>query len=128
MVLGGLLADLRIRPGPQTASQLTTHIELDVGVAHQERLGIGVDRDELDAFEADLDHPVDCVDTASANADDLDYGQVVLRCCHDGGPLLKRSARVAGGCCGNRTRRSPHQISRRKYLDVNYRVIGISVS
>jgi hypothetical protein len=36
-------------------------------------------------LEADLDHPVDGVDTAAADADDLDDGEVVLGCCHDAG-------------------------------------------
>src|SRR4029079_2885494 len=80
-------AALGIRTGPQTAGQLTAHVQLDIGVTHQKGLGIGVDGDELHAFEADLDHPVDRIDTASANADDLDYGQVVLRGCHVNEPF-----------------------------------------
>jgi hypothetical protein len=47
-------------------------------------LRVGVDRDELDALEADLDHPVDRVHAAAADADDLDDREVVLRCCHVG--------------------------------------------
>src|SRR5665213_1059015 len=49
-------------------------VKLDVGVTHQQGLGVGVDGDELDAFETYFDHPVDCIDTTSANADDLDNG------------------------------------------------------
>ena len=78
VVLGGLLADLGVRTGTETAGQLTTDVELDVGVGHQEGLGVGVDRDELDALEADLDHAVDGVDATAADADDLDNGQIVL--------------------------------------------------
>ena len=92
VVLGGLLADLGVGAGAETAGQLAADVELDVGVAHQQRLRVGVDRDELDALEPDLDHPVDGVDAAAADADDLDHGEVVLRCCHVGGPLLKRVA------------------------------------
>jgi hypothetical protein len=88
VVLGGLLADLGVGAGAQAAGELTTHVELDVGIAHQQRLRVGVDRDELDALEADLDHPVDRVDTAAADADDLDDGQVVLGCCHGAGLSL----------------------------------------
>ena len=92
VVLGGLLADLGVGAGAEPAGELAADVELDVGVAHQQRLGVGVDGDELDALEADLDHPVDGVDAAAADADDLDDGQVVLRCCHVGGPLLKLGA------------------------------------
>ena len=83
VVLGGALADLGVGAGAEPAGELTADVELDVGVAHQQRLRVGVDRDELDALEADLDHPVDGVDTAAADADDLDDGEVVLGCCHD---------------------------------------------
>ena len=87
VVLGRLLADLGVGAGAETAGQLAAHVELDVGVAHEQRLRVGVDGDELDTLEADLDHAVDRVDAAAADADDLDDGQVVLRCCcHGSGP------------------------------------------
>src|SRR5674476_248204 len=60
--------------GAQTSGQLAAPVELDVCVTHQEGLGVGVDGDELDALETDFDHPIDRIDTASANADDLDNG------------------------------------------------------
>ena len=82
MVVGGLAADLGVGARAESAGELAADVELDVGVAHQECLGVGVDGDELDAFEADLDHPVDGVDSTSTNTHDLDHGQVVLRCCH----------------------------------------------
>src|SRR5690606_7721549 len=59
--------------------RLTTDVELDVGVAHQQRLGVGVDGDELDALEPGIDHPVDRVAATSTDADHLDDGEVVLR-------------------------------------------------
>jgi hypothetical protein len=62
VVLRGAAADLGIGAGAQPARQLAPDVELDVGVAHQQRLRVGVDGDELDALEADLDHPVDGVD------------------------------------------------------------------
>ena len=82
VVLGGLAADLGVGAGAEAAGELAADVELDVGVAHQQRLRVGVDGDELDALEADLDHPVDGVDAAAADADDLDDRQVVLRSCH----------------------------------------------
>ena len=89
VVLGGLLADLGVGARAEPAGELAADVELDVGIAHEQRLGVGVDRDELDSLEADLDHPVDGVDTAAADADDLDDGEVVLGCCHDAGlPLV----------------------------------------
>ncbi len=96
MVLGGLPADLGVGAGAEAPGEFTAHIELDVGVAHEEGLRIGVDRDELDALETDLDHPVDGVDTTAADTDDLDDCEVVLRCCHVEGlsPRISRSARM----------------------------------
>jgi hypothetical protein len=72
-------ADLGVAAGAEAAGELATDVELDVGVAHEQRLGVGVDGDELDALSAGVDHPVDGVDAAAADADDLDDGQVVLR-------------------------------------------------
>ena len=82
VVVGGLAADLGVGARAESAGELTADVELDVGVAHQQGLGVGVDGDELDALEADLDHPVDGVDSTSTDTHDLDDGQVVLRCCH----------------------------------------------
>ena len=82
VVLGGLAADLRVGPGAEPAGELTPDVELDVGVAHEQRLRVGVDGDELDAAQPDLDHPVDGVDAAAADPDDLDDRDVVLRSCH----------------------------------------------
>ena len=78
MILGGLPSLVRVGAGTEPAGELATDVELDVGVAHQQRLGVGVDGDELDTAQTGFDHPVDGVDTAAADADDLDDGQVVL--------------------------------------------------
>ena len=76
---------LAISAGTEAARQLPAHVELDVGVAHQQRLRVGVDGDELDALEAGLDHPVDGIDATATDADDLDDGQVILGCSHCAG-------------------------------------------
>ena len=102
-------------PGAEAAGELAAHVELDVGVAHEQRLRVGVDGDELDALEADLDHAVDGVDATAADADDLDDGQVVLRCCHVGGPLLKAFLMVRAGTCATRRPRADN-------LNVHWRV------
>ncbi len=78
MVLRSAAADLGICARTEPAGDLATDVELDVGVAHQEGLGVRVDGDELDAAKPELDHPVDSVNAATANADDLDHGEVVL--------------------------------------------------
>ena len=79
VLLGGLATHLGVRAGAETPGQLAADVELDVGVRHQQRLCIGVHRDELDALEPDLDHAVDGVDAAAADADDLDHREVVVR-------------------------------------------------
>ena len=86
-ILGGLAPDLRVGAGAQPAGGVTADVELDVGIAHQQRLRIGVDGDELDALEALLDHPVDGIDAATADADHLDHGEVIVRGGH-GSPFL----------------------------------------
>ena len=83
VVLGGAPAHLGIGAGAQAAREVASDIELDVGVGHQQRLRVGVDRDELDPAKAEFDHAVDGVDTTTADADDLDDGEVVLVCRHD---------------------------------------------
>ena len=57
-------------------------VEFDVGIAHEQMLGISVDSDELNAFETNLDHPVDSVDAAATDTDDLDDREIVLTCRH----------------------------------------------
>ena len=87
VVLGGLAADVGIGTRAEAPGHLPTDVELDVGIGHQQGLRIGVDRDELDPTQADLDHPVDGVHTTAADADDLDDGQVVVRWRHSPEPF-----------------------------------------
>src|SRR5205807_7598408 len=75
-LVGRAVPGVRIRAGSESARELRADLQLDVGVAHLQRLRIGVDRDELDALQAGVDHPVDGVRAASAYPDDLDYRQV----------------------------------------------------
>src|SRR4029077_15085513 len=79
VILGRLVADIGIGPGAQSPGELAADIELDVGVAHKQRLRVSVDRDELDALESLFDHAIDGVDAATADSDDLDNRQIVLR-------------------------------------------------
>ena len=83
MVFSSLAALRRVSAGSQAASQFAANVELDVRVAHEQRLRIRVHGDELHAPQSGLDHAVDCVDAAATDADDLQHGWVVLRCaCH----------------------------------------------
>src|SRR5699024_2166868 len=62
VVVGGLRARLRIGTCAKAPGEVATDVELDVGVAHQQCLCVGVDRDELDPLEPDLDHPIHGID------------------------------------------------------------------
>ena len=95
VVLGGATADLGVGAGAEAAGEFATDVELDVGVAHQQRLGVGVDGDELHAAQAELDHAVDGVDAAAADADDLDHREVVLVRCHVRPPCAMDTAKVS---------------------------------
>src|SRR2546429_1501890 len=63
------------RPPRSTLFPYTTlfrSLDLHVRVRHQQGLGVRVDRDELHAREPGLDHAIDRVRPAAADADDLD--------------------------------------------------------
>ena len=75
----GGVPDGRVGAGAETARRLRADVDLHVGVAHHQRLRVGVHGDELDAGEARVDHPVDGVRAAAADADDLDHREVVAR-------------------------------------------------
>ena len=79
VLFGGLATDLGIRARAETARELATDVELHVGVGEQQRLRVGVHRDELDTLEAGVDHAVHRVAATAADADDLDDCEVVLR-------------------------------------------------
>ena len=72
----GAAADLGVRAGAEALGEVVADRKLDVGVAGLERLDVGVDRDELDALEARVDHPRNGVRAAAAGADDLDYCEI----------------------------------------------------
>ena len=73
----GGVADGRVGAGAQPARRLGADVDLHVGVAHQQRLRVGVDGDEFDAREARVDHAVDGIRAAAADADDLDHREIV---------------------------------------------------
>ena len=86
VLFGGLATDLGIGAGAESARELAADVELHVGVGQQQRLRVGVDRDELDALQPGVDHAVDRVAATAADADDLDHREVVLRSAEHGLP------------------------------------------
>src|SRR5918997_425830 len=86
----GALADLRVGARAQPLGQLVADVQLDVGVRHLERLRVGVAGDELNAGEAGVDHAVDGVRAAAADADDLDHCEIAA-CFHEilSGPRVR---------------------------------------
>jgi hypothetical protein len=58
--------------------QLTTDVQLEIGVTHQECLRVGIGRDELDPPKAGVDHAIDGVYAATSNAYHLDDGEVIV--------------------------------------------------
>ena len=79
MIFGGPASDIGVGARAETSGELAPDVELDVGVAHEQRLRVSIDRDELDALESLFDHAIDGVDAATADSDDLDNRQIVLR-------------------------------------------------
>jgi hypothetical protein len=77
MLFGRLTTYFRIAPRTQSARQLPTEVQLQVGVAHEQCLGIGVGSDELHVAEPRVDHAIDGVDTTATDPNHLDDGQVV---------------------------------------------------
>ena len=103
MIVGRLATNVRISTRAESAGQFATDIQLDVGIAHEESLSIGVDRDKLHALETDVDHPVDGVDAAAPDPHDLDHGEVVLRCSHGCIPSSPAHERPPEPCASAQT-------------------------
>src|SRR5579875_445620 len=78
VLLGGLPAHLRVAAGTKSPGERAADVELDVRLAHEEGLGVGVHGDELDALQPGVDHAVDGVHAAPADTDDLDDGDEAL--------------------------------------------------
>ena len=92
VLLGGLATDLGIGARAEPPRELAADVELHVGVGQQQRLRVGVDGDELDAFQAGVDHAVDGVAAATADTDDLDDREVVLRSAEHGDLSFRAAA------------------------------------
>src|SRR6185312_15009693 len=77
VLLSGLPAHLGIAARTQPAGQLAPDVQLQVGVAHQQGLGVRVGGDELHVSQPRVDHTVDGVDPSATHTDHLYDGQVV---------------------------------------------------
>ena len=75
---GRAVAELGIGAGAEATRRLVADVDRDVGDAELQRLKIGVDGHELDPGDPRLDHAVDRVDAAAADADDANHGLVRL--------------------------------------------------
>jgi hypothetical protein len=69
---------LGVAASAEATSEIATDVELDIGVAHQERLGVSVDGDKLNALQPSIDHAVDGIDATATNTDDLDHRKIIL--------------------------------------------------
>ena len=108
--IGGLIADGRVGARAQAARDLAADVDLHVGVAHLQRLRVGVDGDELHAAQPRVDHAVDGVGAAAAHADHLDDGEVVRRGV-DHRTTLLWGLRLVAGTAGQ-TRRTRVKVGR----------------
>ena len=70
----GGAADLRVGAGAEPLGQVAAEVDLGARQAGLQHLTVGVGDDEVDAFDAGLDHRVERVAAATAYTDDLDDG------------------------------------------------------
>ena len=73
-------ADLGVAPRPEAAGQLSPDVELQIGLAQQQCLRVGVHGDELDTPQLRVHHAVHGVHAAAADPDHLDDGDETLSC------------------------------------------------
>ena len=62
--------------GAESLGQFAADVDLQRRVVHLQLLDVGVDSDELDAREPGVDHPVQRVQSGTADADDADHREV----------------------------------------------------
>ena len=72
--LGGVHADFGVGAGAQALGDGLAQLDAAVGLGERQVLRVGVGDDELDPFEAGVDHVVDGVAACPADAEDDDTG------------------------------------------------------
>ena len=82
MGLSSRASDFRVAACAEAAGQFASDVDLLIGIAHQQRLRVGVGGDELNPLQSGVDHAVDSVDSTAADAYDLDDSEIVLRIRH----------------------------------------------
>jgi hypothetical protein len=70
--LGCLTADLGITPCTKSTRQFASDVDLVTRIAHDERLGVGVDGNEVDPAQSGIDHSVHGVDATAADTHHFD--------------------------------------------------------
>src|SRR5699024_2625771 len=78
MILGGLTADLWVGTCTEAAGQVTADVEFYFSRRHEQCLSVGVNSNELNTAQSDIDHSVDSVHAAAADTNNFDDGQVIL--------------------------------------------------
>src|SRR4029453_14892150 len=87
MLLGCSPPHLGVRPRAEASRGLPADVQLDLGIGHQQRLGVRFHSHELPPSEPSLDHAIDRVHPPAADTNHLDHGEVVLRSLHPRPPL-----------------------------------------
>ena len=72
--------DLWVGAGAEPARRVSSDVEFEVGIGHEQRLRVGVDRDELNTTDTGIDHAVHGVDSTTADTDDLDHSEIAVCC------------------------------------------------
>ena len=74
----GLTAHFRIGARAQALGDVAADLQTDFHLGMFQRLRVGVDANEIHAFDPGLDHVRDGVAAAAAHADHLDHGALVF--------------------------------------------------
>ena len=72
MRFSSLASDFRIAARAETAREFAADVDLETRVAHDERLCVGVDRDEVDSAQSGVDHSIHGVHSAATDSDHFD--------------------------------------------------------
>ncbi len=107
-LLGRLAADLGVSPRAEPLREDLADVDLGRRVREGELLRVRVDGDEVDLRDARVDHAVDGVEPASADADDLDHREVGPE--RAGRRDVESRRRVGHGCDEPARGRLRHQL------------------
>ncbi|CAB4595447.1 unannotated protein [freshwater metagenome] len=86
VILRCVATDFGVSPSTKATGELSADVELDVSIAHEQRLSVGVDCDELNSANTCVNHSIHGVDSAAADTDYLDDGKVIVAAGSHGNP------------------------------------------